>query len=135
MTNVSPSSSAEYLTFVAATGGDEGAIELRYEDENIWLTQKLMAALYDVSVPAINQHLKRLIDDREIDPEAVVKKYLITAADGKNYNTKHYNLHAETEFENYRLIQDRLFVSDFDRFLLLEDAAAEVANNVEGAAR
>lgn len=94
MTGIAPSSSAEYLTFVAATGGGDSAIELRYEDENIWLTQKLMAELYDVSIPAISQHLKRLIADGEIVPDAVVKKYLITAADGKNYNTKHYNLQA-----------------------------------------
>ncbi len=94
MSDMVRSSSAEYLTFVAATGGDDEAIELRYEDENIWLTQKLMAELYDVSVPAINQHLKRLIADGEITPDSVVKQYLTTAADGKTYNTKHYNLQA-----------------------------------------
>lgn len=94
MSDSTPSSSAEYLTFIAATGGDDDAVELRYEDENIWLTQRLMAELYGVSVSAINQHLKRLFDDGEIDPEAVVKSYLITAADGKRYNTRHYNLQA-----------------------------------------
>jgi hypothetical protein len=52
------SSAAEYLTFVAATGNAETSVEMRYEDENIWLTQKMMATVYDVSVPAINQHLK-----------------------------------------------------------------------------
>lgn len=88
------SSAAEYLTFVAATGDNSESFEMRYEDENIWLTQKMMAALYDVSVPAINQHLKKIFDDNELDEEAVVKKYLITAADGKTYNTKHYNLQA-----------------------------------------
>ena len=88
------SSAAEYLTFVASTGESDASFEMRYEDENIWLTQKMMAALYDVSVAAINQHLKRIFEDGELREEAVVKKYLITAADGKNYNTNHYSLQA-----------------------------------------
>lgn len=88
------SSAAEYLTFVAATGDSTESLEMRYEDENIWLTQKMMAALYDVSVPAINQHLKTIFDDGELDKESVIKHYLITATDGKQYNTNHYNLQA-----------------------------------------
>lgn len=188
------SSAAEYLSFVAAGGGSEASVEMRYEDENIWLTQKMMAALYDVSVPAINQHLKRIFSDNELEESSVVKQYLIAAADGKNYQTKHYNLqaiiavgfkiendlpdpemgqmqrivsayldmaemqamrknpmtmedwekrlsgflqlwdreilqdagkvtaelakaHAESEFEKYRIVQDRLFESDFDRMI------------------
>lgn len=67
---------------------------MRYEDENIWLTQKMMATLYDVSIPSINQHLKRIFFDNELEETAVVKQYLITAADGKSYQTKHYNLQA-----------------------------------------
>ena len=88
------SSAAEYLTFVASTGEDKDSIEMRYEDENIWLTQKMMATLYDVSVAAINQHLKKIFDDGELQEESVIKKYLITATDGKKYNTNHYNLQA-----------------------------------------
>ena len=88
------SSAAEYLTFVASTGEDKDSIEMRYEDVNIWLTQKMMAALYDVSVAAINQHLKKIFEDGELQEEAVIKKYLITATDGKKYNTNHYNLQA-----------------------------------------
>lgn len=88
------SSAAEYLTFIAATGDDEDSIEIRYEDENIWLTQKMMSTLYDVSVSAINQHLKKIFDDNELEENSVIKKYLITANDGKSYNTKHYNLQA-----------------------------------------
>ena len=88
------SSAAEYLTFIAATGDDEDSIEIRYEDDNIWLTQKMMATLYDVSVSAINQHLKKIFDDNELEENPVIKKYLITANDGKSYNTKHYNLQA-----------------------------------------
>ena len=88
------SSAAEYLTFVAATGDDETSVEMRYEDENIWLTQKMMAELYDVSVSAINQHLKKIFSDGELAEDSVIKKYLITAADGKTYNTNHYSLQA-----------------------------------------
>lgn len=86
------SSAAEYLTYVASVGGEDSSVEMRYEDENIWLSQKMMAALYDVSVSAINQHIKRIFDDGELTEESVIKKYLITASDGKNYNTTHYNL-------------------------------------------
>lgn len=105
------SSAAEYLTFVASGGSSKTSVEMRYENENIWLTQKMMATLYDVSVPAINQHLKRVFDDNELDESAVIKEYLITAADEKNYNTKHYNLQAIIavgfKIENERAVQFR----------------------------
>jgi hypothetical protein len=105
------SSAAEYLTFVAAGGQSEASVEMRYEDENIWLTQKMMAALYDVSIPAINQHLKRIFSDNELEEISVVKQYLITAADGKNYLTKHYSLQAIIavgfKIENERAVQFR----------------------------
>ena len=105
------SSAAEYLTFVASAGESDASYEMRYEDENIWLTQKMMAALYDVSVAAINQHLKRIFEDGELRKEAVIKKYLITAADGKNYNTNHYNLQAIVavgfKVNNQRAVQFR----------------------------
>lgn len=70
------SSAAEYLTFVAASGESENSMEMRYENENIWLTQKMMAELYDVSVAAINQHIKKIFDDCELEQESVIKKYL-----------------------------------------------------------
>lgn len=105
------SSAAEYLTFVAATGDRETSVEMRYEDENIWLTQKMMATLYGVSVPAINQHLKRVFADNELDEMAVIKQYLITAEDGKNYQVKHYSLQAIIavgfKIENERAVQFR----------------------------
>ncbi len=105
------SSAAEYLTFVAAGGGSEARVEMRYEDENVWLTQKMMAALYDVSIPAINQHLKRIFSDNELDESSVVKSYLIAAADGKNYQTKHYSLQVIIavgfKIENERAVQFR----------------------------
>jgi len=77
------SSAAEYLTFVAATGESDVSFEMRYENENIWLTQKMMATLYDVPVAAINQRLKKVFEDGELRKESVIKKYLITAADGR----------------------------------------------------
>ena len=105
------SSAAEYLTFVAATGEQANSIEMRYEDENIWLTQKMMAELYGVSTMAINQHLKKIFADGELSEESVIKHYLITASDGKNYNTKHYNLQATIavgfKIENERAVQFR----------------------------
>lgn len=88
------SSAAEYLTYVASVGNQADSFEMRYEDENIWLTQKMMATLYDVSVSAINQHLKKIFEDGELFEDSVIKKYLTTAADGKNYQTNHYNLQA-----------------------------------------
>ena len=77
------SSAAEYLTYVASVGNQADSFEMRYEDENIWLTQKMMATLYDVSVPSINQHLKKIFEDGELVENSVIKKYLITATDGK----------------------------------------------------
>lgn len=86
------SSAAEYLTFVAATGEDSSRVEVRYEDENIWITQKMMAALYEVDVRTVNYHIKKIFEDSELTEDSVIRKFWITAADGKEYNTKHYNL-------------------------------------------
>lgn len=91
------SSAAEYLTFIAAEGGASERFEIRYEDENIWLTQRMMAELYDVSVPAINQHIKRIYSDGELNPDATIKKYLIVQKEGginKSRAVDHYNLQA-----------------------------------------
>lgn len=179
------SSAAEYLNYVACVGDDKQQIEIRYEDENIWLTQKLMAMLYGVEVHTINYHIKKIFSDSELQEASVIRKFRITAPDGKikksdvviakNYlsdiemgqlermvtayldfaetmtmrhipltmadweqrlnsfiNLFEYGLlndagrvsseiarlHAETEFEKYRVIQDKLFLSDYDRFLL-----------------
>ena len=192
------SSAVEYLTFIAASG--EGGIEALYSDENVWLTQKMMAVLYGITVPTVSYHLRRIFDDFELEEQAVIRDFLTTATDGKNYRTQHYNLaaiiavgykvnsekavqfrkwatvvleeyaikgfamesmarrkipmtmadweerlnmvlrasiydvlsdagtvtaqfakaHAESEFEKYRIIQDAIYRSDFDRFLELE---------------
>lgn len=73
------SSVAEYLTLVAATGDSEESVEMRYEDENIWLTQKMMAVLYDVDVRTINYHIKKIFRDSELEPDSVIRKFRITA--------------------------------------------------------
>ena len=160
------SSAAEYLTCVASTGESDASFEMRYEDENIWLTQKMMAALYDVGLPTINEHIKKIYSDGELTETATIRKFRIVQTEGAcqvNRELTHYNLqaiiavgfkvnnqravqfrkwagqivkdhtiqgwtmdveqaklHAETEYEKYRIIQDRLYESDFDRFLMLE---------------
>ena len=86
------SSAAEYLTFVAASG--QGGVEAIYADESIWLTQKMMGVLYDVNVRTVNEHLKKIFADRELQEDSVIRKFRITAADGKSYNTLHYPLPA-----------------------------------------
>ncbi|MNY23765.1 hypothetical protein D3C86_1574440 [compost metagenome] len=86
------SSSAEYLTFIAATG--EGGVDAIYADENVWLTQKMMGTLYNVNVRTISEHLQKIFKDNELQEVAVIRKFRITATDGKSYNTQHYNLSA-----------------------------------------
>jgi len=83
-------STAEFLIFTQQAG--ENGIEVRYENESIWLTQKLMAELFSVTISAINQHLKNIFESGELQPDSVIKKFLITANDGKSYNTQLYNL-------------------------------------------
>jgi hypothetical protein len=86
------SSAAEYLTFVAASG--QGGVESVYADENVWLTQKMMGLLYDVETHTINYHLKKVFSDSELTEDSVIRNFRITAADGKAYDTQHYNLAA-----------------------------------------
>ena len=177
------SSAAEYLTYVASVGDQQDSIEMRYEDENIWLTQKMMATLYDVDVRTINEHIKKIYSDLELEENSTIRNFRIVQTEGSRQvtrDTKHYNLqmiiavgfkvnneraarfrkwaerhipmsmedwakrldgflefngneilmgagkisaeiaklHAETEFEKYRVIQDRLFMSDFDKYIL-----------------
>lgn len=78
------SSAAEYLTFVASTGDKNESIEMRYEDENIWLTQKLMATLYDVTISAINRHIKTIYNDNELNENSTIKKFLIVQNEGNS---------------------------------------------------
>jgi len=89
------SSAAEYLTFVASTGESDVSFEMRYEDENIWLTQKMMAVLYDVSLPTINEHIKKIYSDGELTEEVTIRKFRIVQEEGTrkvNRELIHYNL-------------------------------------------
>ena len=106
-------STGQYLTFLASVGDDKEAIEVRYEDENIWLTQKMMAELYGVTVSAINQHIKTLFDDGEIN-NSTIKKYLIVQNEGNRQVSRevdHYNLQAIIsvgfKVENQRAVEFR----------------------------
>ena len=135
------SSAAEYLTFVASTGDSDESFEMRYEDENIWLTQKMMAALYDVDIRTMS-YLERIVslylDYAELQAERKIPMSMedwakrldgflefngneLLTGPGK-ISAEQAKLHAETEFEKYRIIQDRLYESDFDRFLMLEQS-------------
>jgi hypothetical protein len=86
------SSAAEYLTFITSSGKSD--VNALYEDENVWLSQKMMALLYNVEVNTINYHLKKIFDDSELQETSVIRNFRITAADGKKYDTRHYNLSA-----------------------------------------
>lgn len=89
------SSAAEYLTFVAATGDDQNSVEVRYEDENIWITQKMLATLYEVDVADVNYHIKKIYEDSELTEEATIKKFLIVQTEGTRQVSReviHYNL-------------------------------------------
>ncbi|QDQ88980.1 virulence RhuM family protein [Alcaligenaceae bacterium SJ-26] len=85
-------STAEFLIFTGQAG--EQSIEARYEDETLWLSQKLMAELFGVDVRTISEHLKNIFASQELAAEAVIRKFRITASDGKNYQTQFYNLDA-----------------------------------------
>ena len=110
--NIIRSSAAEYLTYVAAAG--ENGVELRYEDENIWLTQKMLSTLYGVSISAINQHIKKIYEDKELDEDSTIKNFLIVQDEGNrkiSRNVIHYNLQmiiaVGFKVDNERAIQFR----------------------------
>ena len=89
------SSAAEYLTFVASTGDCDESLEMRYEDENIWLTQKMMAVLYDVDVRTINYHVKKIFEDSELQESSTIRKFRIVQNEGKRQverEVSHYSL-------------------------------------------
>ncbi|PNV61020.1 cell filamentation protein Fic [Clostridium sp. chh4-2] len=89
------SSAAEYLTYVASVGDNADSMEMRYESENIWLTQRMMAQLYSVDVRTINEHIKKIYDDNELIEEATIRKFRIVQTEGSrqvNRELIHYNL-------------------------------------------
>ena len=94
-TSIIRSSTAEYLTYIAATGDSSESIEMRYEDENIWLTQKMMATLYGVETSTINEHIKKIYSDAELQEEATIRKFRIVQTEGSRQVSRdviHYNL-------------------------------------------
>ena len=89
------SSAAEYLTFVAAAGDDKNSVEVRYEDENIWITQKMLAVLYEVETNTINYHIKKIFEDSELSEVATIRKFRIVQTEGNRQvsrEVEHYNL-------------------------------------------
>ena len=89
------SSAAEYLTYVAASGDDEESVEMRYEDENIWLTQKMIATLYNVGVSTINEHIKKVFGDNELQEDVTIRKFRIVQQEGSRQvgrAVNHYSL-------------------------------------------
>ena len=89
------SSAAAYLTYVATVGEQQDSVEMRYEDENIWLTQKMLATLYGVNVRTINEHIKKIYSDAELEEQSTIRKYRIVQTDGSRQVSRevtHYNL-------------------------------------------
>ncbi len=89
------SSAAEYLTYIASVGDDESVFEVRYQDENIWLTQRMLATLYDVKVNTINEHLTKIYEDYELEEEATIRKFRIVQQEGNRSVQRevlHYSL-------------------------------------------
>ncbi len=88
-----PSSAAEYLTYIASTGDSPESFEMRYENENIWLTQKMMSSLYGVDVRTINDHIQKIYDDGELTKEATIRNFRIVQTEGTRQvqrNVMHY---------------------------------------------
>lgn len=133
-------STIDFLVFTKDAGED--SIEVRVQDGNVWLTQKAIAKLFDVDRSVVTKHLKSIFESGELEENAVCAVFAQTADDGKTYQYKHYappaiiavgkvtaeiaKAFAESEFEKYRVLQDRTYESDFDR-LLKESESAYIA--------
>ena len=111
------SSAADVLTYICDNGKD--AFEIRYEDENIWLTQKMMAELYGVDIADINHHIKKVFDDKELSESSTIKKYLIVQKEGSreiSRNINHYNLQmiiaVGFKINNERAVQSRKWANN-----------------------
>ena len=112
------SSAAEYLTFIAATGDDKESIEVRYEDENIWLTQKMLSTLYKVEINTINYHIKKIYSDNELSEDSTIRKFRIVQKEGNREVSRdvvHYNLQMIIalgfKVDNERAVQFRKWVN------------------------
>ncbi|PXF54999.1 MAG: hypothetical protein C4B57_05240 [Deltaproteobacteria bacterium] len=91
MTNLPDKAPASEILIYQTEDGDT-RIQVRLENETVWLTQKLMAELFQKNVRTINEHVQNIFEEGELSPESVIRKFRITAADGKTYETNHYNL-------------------------------------------
>lgn len=127
------SSTAEYLTYIASSGESENTFEVRYEDENIWLTQKMMAELYGITTSAVNQHLNTIYNDLELTKEATIKKYLIVQYEGDrevSRSINHYNLQAIIsvgfKVNNERAIQFRKWANQIVKDYTIQGWAMDV---------
>ena len=105
------SSAAQFLTYIASVGTNSEKFEIRYEDENIWMSQKMLAQVYGVDLRTISYHIKKIFKDAELDEGSVIQKYWITADDGKKYSVNHYNLQVIIalgfKIDNERAVQFR----------------------------
>ena len=110
------SSAAQFITYIAALGKSSEKYELRYEDENIWISQKTLASIYGVEVPNIAYHLRKIYEDAELDRESTIKEILIVADNGKKYAVKHYNLQVIIaigfKIDNERAVQFRKWANE-----------------------
>lgn len=86
------SSASEYLTHVAYTGNQTDSFEMRYEDENIWLTQKMLTTLYNVSLPTINEHIKKIYADSELDENSTIRNFRIVQNEGNRQISREVNI-------------------------------------------
>jgi hypothetical protein len=116
------SSAAEYLTYAAARGAGGEGVELRYQDENIWLTQRLMAEIYGVDVRTVNEHLKKIYSDGELDEAATIRNFRIVQTEGSRQVTrsvKHYSLQVVIsvgfKVNNERAVQFRRWANQIVR--------------------
>ena len=105
------SSAAQFLTYIASTGDGGEKYEIRYEEENIWMSQKMLAEVYGVEVPNIAYHLRKIFDDAELEGERCIKEILIDLPDGRRFKVKHYNLQVIIalgfKIDNERAVQFR----------------------------
>jgi hypothetical protein len=133
------SSAAEYLTFVAATGDSRDSVEMRYEDENIWLTQKMMATLYDVEVNTINYHIKKVFADSELETGATIRRYRIVQTEGGRQVSRyveHYSLQmiiaVGFKVNNQRAVRFRAWANQIVEQYTIKGWAMDVERMKEG---
>jgi hypothetical protein len=127
------SSTAEYLTFIASTGDNPESIEVRYEDENIWLTQKMLAALYDVDIRTINDHIEKVFNDDELEQNSTIRKFRIVQKEGNREIKRgllHYNLQMTIavgfKVNNQRAVQFRKWVNQIAKDYTIKGWAMDI---------